>query len=54
LQVFLAGDRYTDRHGNYRPRIECLEMSCFAGFFSYPLVFAVGAVDIPASFTDGL
>jgi hypothetical protein len=31
LQDFLAGDRYTDRHDKYRPRIDRLEMSRFAG-----------------------
>lgn len=43
----------TDRHRKYKPRIDRLEMSRFAGLSS-PLVIAVDAVGILISFTDGL
>jgi hypothetical protein len=44
----------TDRYDKYRPLIERLENAPFCRPFSSPLVIAVGAVGILASFTGGL
>jgi hypothetical protein len=43
-----------DRSHKYRPLIDRVEMSRFAGLSSSALVIAVDAVGILTSFTDGL